>query len=126
MFLVSIALSLILILILKFLIFDYEASYITEVIVYALFNSCLILISIFMQTQYMSIFLVFGVFILYAIVGFLVVLILRIISERLEGLAFMIIGLIMDFAVKYGVTLVLIFVLAAIMTMSKGTSLLNY
>lgn len=126
MFIVSIVLSLILILILKFLIFDYEASYITEVIVYALFNSCVTIISIFMQTQFMSIFIVLGVFIVYAILGLLVVLILRIISERLEGLAFMIIGLIMDFAVKFGVTLVLIFVLAATMTMLNGTSLVNY
>lgn len=127
MFIVSIILSIILMLILKFLIFDYEASYITEVIVYALFNTVISIVSLLVQTQTISIFIILGVFIIYSILGLLVILILRIISERLEGLAFIIIGLIMDSAVRFGVTFIIIILLAAFMTLNGSSqSLINY
>ena len=127
MFIVSIILSIILMLILKFLIFDYETSYITEVIVYALFNTVISIVSLLVQTQTISIFIILGVFIIYSILGLLVILILRIISERLEGLAFIIIGLIMDSAVRFGVTFIIIILLAVFMTLNGSSqSLINY
>ena len=96
MFIVSIVLSIILILILKLLIFDTVISIVTLLI----------------QTQTISVFIILGVFIIYSILGLLVILILRIVSERLEGLAFIIIGLIMDSAVRFGVAFIIIILLA--------------
>lgn len=127
MFIVSIVLSIILILILKFLIFDYEASYITEVIVYALFNTVISIVTLLIQTQTISVFIILGVYIIYSILGLLVILILRIVSERLEGLAFIIIGLIMDSAVRFGVAFIIIILLAVFMTLNGSSqSLINY
>ncbi len=122
MIIVSIILSIILMFILKFLIFDYEASYITEVIVYTLFNTVIMMLFNINSISFLS---VLGVFIMFLLIGLVVVLILRIISERLDGLAFIIIGIIMDLAVKFGAA-IFIAVIATIILSSSSQSLINY
>lgn len=111
MFLVSIVLSLIFILILKFLIFDCKASYITEVIVYDLFFTIVLVI---INLKYISFFNVLVTFISYFIIGLIVLYILRIISKRLEGLTFILIGFIIDFAVRSFVARIIFFLIMAI------------